>query len=473
MDTVLHSRTRRPRRAIAQRGNMRVTYWMCAVSSLFGFAACNKSKDQGPESATTQMNKVEPVAPETPTTPSEPDRDRELPTAAERRGPADRAEAIQLTLKEMERGEFRQAFKYLDEDIVWTEVGLPDSELNTIDEVVGYHQKSRTGYSDFRLRAKRIMAAADYQVVEFVWSARHSGAFADGTPATDKVVTLPGAMMLRYQADGLIDRVWVFQDWPNALKQLGLSPGLPSDFKPFPFPEQTALIAGPYNEAFKERYQGFATRLGPNDLDATLAERVADDFAWFDFETNLMVSGREATKDYLARRAMSFMPVSTTIEASIGTGMFYAAYVTNELVYKGGFMDVVGSDQKITTHTLDIVEFEPEKLSFKTLARYGNSYEILAGLNLNAAAGAPIEAKDERFGLKACDNYVTHMRTCIESQDAAKQVELRGALDVQIVRWQADQKDTAVRGNVMRSCEDAHTTAKQAMAASCPRVTWD
>ncbi len=453
---------------------MRVTRWMCAVSSALGLLACDKSKAPGPESATAQMNKVEPAAPEKPTTPSEPDREQKPPTAAERRGPTDRAEAMKLTIKEMERGEFRQAFKHLDDGIVWTEVGLPDGEFDTIDEVVGYQQRSRTGYSDFRLRAKRIIASADYQVVEFVWSARHSGAFADGTPATNKVVTLPGAMMLRYQDDGLIDRVWVFQDWPLALKQLGLSPNLPADFKPFPLPEQTALVTGPHNELFKERYQTFASRLGPADLDTTLGERVADDFSWTDFESGMMLTGRDATKEYLARRFTSFLPQSSNIEASVGAGTFYAAYVTNELVYKGGFMGVAGTDQKITTHTLDIVEFDPEMLRFKTLVRYGNSYEILAGLNLNASAGVTTPAaKDERFGLKACDDYVNHMRACIESQDAAKQTEMRSALDAQLVKWQAEQKDTELRGGVMRSCEDAHLLAKQSLGASCPRVTWE
>jgi len=40
---------------------------------------------------------------------------------------------------------------------------------------------------DFHIKAKRIIEAADYQVVEYVWSAKHTGAFADGTVATDKV----------------------------------------------------------------------------------------------------------------------------------------------------------------------------------------------------------------------------------------------------------------------------------------------
>lgn len=452
---------------------MRVTRWVCVVSSAVGFMACDKSKDPGPESATAQMNKVSPEAPEKPTAPSEPDREMKPPAEAKRRGPSDRAEAIEQTLGEMERGELRQAFKYLAEDIVWTEVGLPDGVLDSVAEVEAFQQKARTGYSDFRIRAKRIMAANDYQVVEYVWSAHHNGAFADGTPATHKVVTLPSAMMLRYQADGLIDRVWVFQDWPHALKQLGLSPDLPADFKPFPLPEQTVLVSGPSDERFQERYKGFATRLGPDDLEATLSEQLADDFTWFDFERNATVTGREATKEYLARRAMSFLPVSTRIEASVAVGTFYAAYVTSELVYKGGFMGVVGADQKITTHTLDIVELDPARLAFKTLARYGNSYEILAALKLNAMGGAPASQVDVRLGLKACDNYVKHVRTCIESQGDAKQVEMRAALDAQVAAWQAEQRDVATRDDVTRSCESAYATARQAMGAACPRVTWD
>lgn len=448
---------------------------MIAIMTFGGLAlaACDKKADQrGPDPAITQGNADKLAAPVKPSAPSSPDLDQKPPNAAERRGPVDRAESIKMTLSLMEKGEFGQAFKNLDEGIVWTEIGLPDGELKSIAAIIDYQNRSRTGFSDFHMKPKRIIASADYQAVEFVWSARHTGAFADGTPATNKVATLPGAMLIRYQGDGLIDRVWVFQDWPNALQQLGLSRDLPAGFVPFPLPDRAEIVLGPDEPRLRQRYLSFVSRLGPNDYRATIDEITADDFVWTDLQTGRLVAGREATLAFLSQRMGSFALDSTELETAISTGTFFAGYATNKYVYKGGFMGIAAQDQKITTHTLDIVQFDAEKMRFKTLASYGNSYEILAALGVSAGA-APDAARAGKFLIAACDDYVADMRECIESMDGQEQAGARLALDQQIVAWQSDSGAKLVVDKVRAACEAARDEARVKVAASCPRVVWN
>jgi len=436
--------------------------------------ACDKTdKPSVAEPAMTQVSQPDPVKPPNPEAPSKPVPDREPAPPSETRGPVDRSEALQSTLARMEKGDFGQAFKYLAEDVIWTEVGLPDGKLTSVPAIVGFHERSRTGFSDFHMKARRIIESADYQVVEFVWSARHTGAFADGTAATNKVATLPGAMLLRYQQDGLIDRVWVFQDWPNALQQLGLAPDLPRNFNPFPLPEETEIVIGRYEPLFRERYEGFVARLGADDVRTTLSERATDDFTWIDLDSGQRVSAQDARNTYFAERSGEFQRDGIDIEAAVGAGPFFAAYVTNKLVYKGGFMGVPANDQKITTHTLDIVQFDAEKMRFKTLASYGNSYEILATLGVTAGMTARPEAKVGSFAIAACDDYVEHMRACFDSLPDATREATREALDQQIVAWQKDHSDGTARDNVKRACESAARSAHVTYASACPRVDWE
>ena len=443
------------------------------IGALAGAAlGCDRSTPKAaPEPATAQVSQVDAERPVVPEAPSEPLAERPIPTAA--RGPVDRAAAVTSTFAHIEKGELGQAFKYLADEIVWTEVGLPDGELESVAEIVAFQEKSRTGLSDFRMRAKRILESGDYQVVEYVWSARHSGAFADGTEATNKTVVLPAAMMLRYREDGLIDRVWVFQDWPNALQQLGLAPDLPREFRPFMLPETTEVVLGPTDAAYRDAYEGFLGGLGPDTYRDTLAQRTADDFAWIDLTSGNLVVDHDGSNTYLAHRAGRFERTATVFDATINAGAFFAAFTTNEIVYRGGFMGVPANDQKITTHTLDVVRFDPETLRFETLASYGNSYEILSALGLTAGTASRPEARSGRFAIEACDDYVEHMTRCLESVDGKPRDVMIEALDQQVTRWQKDHGDGMGRDAVRVSCETATEVARRSYQSTCPRVEWE
>ena len=362
--------------------------------------------------------------------------------------------------------------KYVAEDIKWTEVGLPDGELDSLDEIVQYETRSRTGFSDVKITPSRIIESADYEVVEYVWSAHHTGAFADGTAATDKVATLPGAMLIRYDSDGLIDRVWRFQDWPSALQQLGLAPGLPAGFRAVEAPTRAEVVMGPNATDYRTTYVDFMSRLG-SDVKGAYAERTTDDFAWSDFSSGRHVTTRDTAGPYFAMSQGTFAQDSMDIETAISAGPYFVAYVTHKLVYKGGILDVPADNQKVTTHTLDIVQFDPATTRLKTLASYGNSYEILAGLNITAGAASRPQAKDLRFGIDACDDYVTHMRECMESLDGTARESARVALDAQIAQWQRDNGVGELRERVKTSCQALLDAAKTAYASTCPRVGWD
>lgn len=448
---------------------MRITMGIIAALGLG--AACGKSNDRGPEPATAQIMKNEAAAPVTPETPSDPDRDRIPPPADEAKGPANRTQAIEDSLAAMQRGDTRAALKYVADDITWTEVGLPDGELDSLDEIVQYEARSRTGFADVKITPSRVIESADYQVVEYVWSARHTGAFADGTAATDKVATVPGAMLIRYDDDGLIDRVWRFQDWPSALQQLGLAPGLPEGFRAVEAPTSAEVVMGPSTTDYRTTYVDFMNRLG-TDLAGAYKDRTTDDFAWSDFSSGRRVTTRDVAGPYFATSQGRFVQDSMEIQTAISAGPYFVAYVEHKLVYKGGLLDVPAEDQRITTHTLDIVQFDPATTRLRTLASYGNSYEILAGLNITAGAASRPQAKDMRFGIDACDDYVTHMRACMGSLDGTARESARVALDAQIATWQRDTGVGQARENVKASCQALLDAAKSAYASTCPRVDW-
>lgn len=372
---------------------MRLSSRMFVVTAIAGLAvaACNNedSPSAPPMAKVPQPAQVpQPMVAEisNPTLPTALDRDREPPSANDHRGPTDRVESIKTMLSKMESGHFEDAFAYLGDAIIWTEIGRPDGELTTVPEVVEFQRRARMGMSDFRLRARRIIDSADYQAVEFVWSARHTGPLADGRAATDKVATLPGAMLVHYQADGRIDRVWVFQDLPNVAQQLGLAPGLPADFIPVPFPETTDVVVGALDSSFASSYGTFASRMGRDVYTKALSEQTTDDFGVVNLRSGQLIKGSEAMLAYFGERVGSFDIAGTRVEAVMGAGEFFAAFVTHDYVYRGGFMGVAATDQKVVTHTLDVVRFDSLSLRIKSLATYGNSAEILSALGLGSSA---------------------------------------------------------------------------------------
>lgn len=438
----------------------------CTLGAPLG--ACDKDKAPSPMAQVTQTKNVGQASPGLP---SAVDHERRPPEPADRRGPSDRVAAIAVMLSQIESGEFGPAFRYLDEDLVWTEIGLPDGEFDTVPEVIDYQRRMRVGFSEFKLRSKRIIDSGDYQVVEYVWSAKHTGTFADGTPPTGKVATVPSAMLLRYQADGLVDRVWVFQDWPNVVQQLGLAPGLPADFSANALPDETELVKGAVDQAFASSYETFASRMGRDLYVKALAEQTADDFAVIDLRTGRLVQGREAMLAYFGERVGSFELKKSKVEVVVGASPYFAAFITHDYVYRGGFMGVLANEQEVTTHSLDVVQFDPSTLQFKGLATYGNSFEILSALGLNAQSTSRPDARFKPFSVKSCNHYVENARLCFESLGATEKAAAHVELDAQIARWHAESAETGETLGVR--CAAALFSAKARHAAACPRVAWD
>ena len=451
---------------------MRLQVAIVAVAGL-ALGACGK-KDPVPEAPIAQLSKPDPAKPATPATPPAPDKDRQLPSEADRKAPLNRTDTIKETFQLMEKGDLGQALRYLAKDVDWTEVGLPAGEFDSAEAVIAYQQKARTGLSDVKLRPRRIIESSDYQVVEYVWSARHSGAFADGTPATSKVATVPAAMLVRYGEDGLIVDVWNFMDWPNVLQQLGLGPELPKDFRAVAIPGDVDVIMGAGDPTYRERYVGFVGGLGPDQYKSTFSERTTADFSWYDLMTGNVVTNHDGTNTYFADRRGAFVREATDIETTIAAGPYFVAYAKNKLVYKGGFLGVPANDQKVTTHTLDLMQFDVETMRVKTLASYGNSYEILAALGMTAggAASPPVVSLDNVM-IEDCNDYIEDMRECLASLDPAIRAAASVALDQQVTNWKTESKKGVKLEIIKTSCEAAAEAAKQTHASSCPRVAWD
>ena len=432
--------------------------------------ACDK-KDQPPTPPLAQVSRVEPVKPPAPDKPHNPDLARA--NEADLGGLENRTQATQETFALMERGDFAMAFKRFSASVRWTEVGLPQGEFDSVAKLIAFQRASRTGFSDFQIKPQRIIESADYEVVEYVWSARHTGAFADGTPATNKVATLPGAMLIHYKTAEVIDQIWVFHDWPSVLQQLGLAPGLPEGFEPHAMPGKSEVVTGAAEPRYQGRYHDFLTGLGPDAYEITLRDQATDDLSWFDVTAGKVLTGRAAAATHLGGRSKAFTLVSSEIQTAIGAGLYFAAFTKNELVYKGGFMNVTADGQKVTTHTLDIVLFDATSLRFKRLASYGNSYETLAALRLSAASTARPANADAKLGVKACDGYVAKIRECGESLDGQAKQGMLAAMDSQVHAWASEAVGPTRNERLTQACDAALTLAKGTFQATCPRVVWN
>jgi hypothetical protein len=119
------------------------------------------------------------------------------------------------------------------------------------------------------------------------------------------------------------------------------------------------------------------------------------------------------------------------------------------------------------------VQFDPVSKRVKSVTSYGNSYEILAALQVTAGAKARPEAQRQRFDVEACDDYIERVRSCMKSLDTPTREKTSDDLDWQIDRWQADLSAGMKPDQLERSCQAALSTTRMSLSASCPRVVWD
>jgi len=115
---------------------------------------------------------------------------------------------------------------------------------------------------------------------------------------------------------------------------------------------------------------------------------------------------------------------------------------------------------------------DPATLRLKTLASYGNSFEIMAALGVNAGASPKAGALDS-LKIDACDDYVKDMRECLGSIEAKTRDATTTVLNEQLAGWKADIAAGKSTDLVKAACLAASVNGRGTYAAQCPRVEWN
>jgi len=460
-------------------------------------SACGKKEEKKPDPATQQVKeepkkeepkKEEPKTAEVPK--EEPKKEEpkveepkvEEPKTAEKAAPADRTAAVQQGFADYAAGKLDESFKFMTDDATWTEVGMPNGEFKGLAAIKEMHTKQLAGFSEVQMKIGRIIEAGEYQVVEYVWKGKNTGALPDGTAATGKEATVPGAYLAHYNDKGLVDQVWIFQDTMNTMQQLGVVPGLAEGFTPVALPETVEVVKADFNPALKDAYMAFGQKMKPDTIDAAIDEMTTDDYTMADFMTGKTVTGKAAMKEMMKKWMSMFTMDSMNADMAFGAGDYLVVVATSTMTYKGGIPGVEAKDQKVTSHALDIAKFEGGK--FKSYTSYMNGLETAMGLGMmGGAAAKPEEGKAEdakpagempSFGVAACDAYMRGVMACVEKVPEAGRQAIKDGLQQTLDAWkQVAAGGDAAKAALEQGCKSALDASKQSMSALCPDVKWE
>jgi len=449
---------------------MRLYVSILAVAALSTTACGKKAAPPKPEPTKTE----EPAKVEAPKEPiaeaPKAEAPKEEPVVA---APVDRTAGVQKALEDWAAGKMEDAFANFTDDAVRHNIGDPQAaELKGKQAIIDQAKALYATMTDVKLKVSRIIESSDMQVVELVMSANMKSKGADGAEVV-KLVTMPDAFVVAFNAEGKVTEMWDFIDQVNIMQQTGAMPGLAEGFAAVAFPETTEVIKGEANPAHAAAYKAFGEKMKPDTIEAAITESLADDFAMVDFR-----SGKHLAKADMAAHMKTWMGMfadtTNTVDKDLSVGEYYVAMTSMTGTYKGGIPGCEAKDQKVTTHSLEISRIADGK--FKSWAGYDNGMEAAAQLGmLGGAAEKPAEAAAGAIGVAECDLYVTKMTECLSKlPDAAKgafEQGMKGAVDgwKQAVSAGGDAAKTAL----VTGCKAALDAAKQATAQLCADVKWE
>jgi len=429
-------------------------------------------KEQPTEAKAEEPKAEEPKAEE----PKAEEPKKEEPVAAVA---VDRTEGVQKAMEAWAAGKMEDCFAQLTDDAVRTNVGDPQHpEVKGKQAIIDHAKAMYANLSDVKLKAKRIIEAGDTQVVEYVISANMKSKGADGAEVV-KAVTVPGAMVLAYNAEGKVTAVTEYVDQASMMMQAGAIPGLAEGFTAVAMPETTEVIKGDANPALSATYKAFGEKMKPDTIEAAIAEHIADDYQMVDFRTGKTIAKADMAAMMKGWMGM-FADVTMAADKEITVGEYHVAMTTMTGTYKGGIEGAEAKDQKVTMHSLEVSRIVDGK--FKSWAGYDNGMEIAAQLGMlggaaekpaDPAAAAP--AAEGQIGVAECDLYIAKMTECLgKLPDAAKgafEQGMKGAVDgwKQAVAAGGD----AAKGALVTGCKAAIDAAKQATGSLCPDVKWE
>lgn len=449
---------------------MRLYVSILAVAAL-STAACGKKADPAkPEPAKTE----EPAKAEAPK--EEPT--KEEPTAEV---PADRVELVQKAIEAWAAGKPEEAYATFADDAVRYQPGNPEAaELKGKQTIIDAAKAQLAMMSDVKMKAARIIESGNTMVVEYVFSGNMKVKGADGAE-TMKPVTVPGAFLVEFNAEGKATAMWDFYDQANMMMQAGMIPGLAEGFTAVAMPETTEVIKGEANPAHAELYKTFGEKMTPDTIEAAVAEHIADDYTMVDFMT-----GKTITKaDFVAAMKQwmgMFADTEMKTDKDLSVGEYYVTVSKSTGTYKGGIPGAEANDQKVTMTEMAVSRIVDGK--FKSWAGYMNGMELAAQLGmLGGAAEKPAEepkaeepaAAGEGIGVPECDLYVAKMTECVGALPDAAKGAFESGMKTALDGWKQSiaAGGDAAKQALSQACKTTLDAAKQAAGQLCPNVKWE
>ncbi len=369
--------------------------------------------------------------------------------------------AIAPMFESWSQGRLEQAFAAVTDDADWHVVGHPETpHLKGRAALVAFEKARHASHTSLSMKVKRIMATAEAQVIEYVWTAMVEVRGPDGTE-TRREVTVPAALVLIYDSADKIIEGWSFQNDAIVLQQVGVMAGLPEGFVPFPEPEGLEVVNGDTNPTVAETWKTVVERLDTNRI-SDIKDLLADDFRGMGHRSGASLEKAAMMALFEGRLKTIGEPARTTVR-DFAVGEYHASISTTAGTYLGG-LGPEPKGQRIALTTLDVVRVVNGKLaSFST---YQNDLEPLATLGL---LGTPAPEPRADDNAPHCDRFMRAMKLCLESMPEAARKPQQDTLERLVESWKTMTDKAALDG----SCKTLIDNSRPGLAKVCPDVKWD
>jgi steroid delta-isomerase-like uncharacterized protein len=249
-----------------------------------------------------------------------------------------------------------KAAAFYAERAVVTMPGLPDTTGRAA--IAAELQTRFAAMSDSKSMATRVFVKGDVVVVEWAWSATHTGQLM-GVKATGKPVGAMGVDVMWFTPEGLIKEQHTYTDLGTVMAQIGASKqkGRAAPTVPSAMPT-VAVSTGSADEAKNveaatKRFEAFEKK-----SEAAFLGSSSDDLTWDDLTQPEAMKGKAAGKRYFVELTRAFPDVKATTTNAWGFGDYVIAEVTLSGTQRAAFFGVPPTNKAIRLHALDILQFK-------------------------------------------------------------------------------------------------------------------
>jgi len=393
----------------------------------------------------------------------------------------DRTAGVQASLEALSSGKFEEAFANFADDATFTAVGANQVATGKA-AIIAWQREGLKAFPDAKLKASRIIEAGDTQITFYVLQGTNT-VEVNGSPATQKAVSIAGAFVSKYDAAGKIASVHDYFDGATLMKQLGVFPGQPTDqvVTLAPWPETTEVIKAEAVPANVDLVKAFAGKIKPDTIEAAVNEHLADAFTSIDPNGAPPATGKETALAAFKAGLNNMGDYTSTVDEAYSAGEWVVVALTDTFVYKGGIPGVESKDQKVTTHNLGLAKIVDGKLASWSL--YTNQLETLGQLGaLGGAAAKPAEGEGDKpatadapsFGVEVCDKLIATTQACLAAMPEVARGPAQEGWTKSLEAWkQVAAGGDAAKAQLEQTCKQALEASKTGLAAACPDVKWE